>query len=48
MKIKLRDYQEELYYKIRQAFKQGYNGPLCVLPCRSRKIIYNGSNSRIG
>lgn len=37
MKINLRDYQEELYQKIRIAFKKGYKGPLCVLPCRSGK-----------
>lgn len=37
MKIKLRDYQQELYEKLKDAFREGYNGPLCVLPCRAGK-----------
>ena len=30
----LRDYQQEIYDKTRQAFKDGYKNPLIVLPCR--------------
>lgn len=37
MKLKLRDYQEDIYNKIRKAFKDGYKNPLAVLPCRSGK-----------
>lgn len=36
MKLELRDYQEDVYNKIKQAFKNGYKNPLAVLPCRSR------------
>ena len=47
MSIVLRDYQEDIYNKIKIAFKNGSKGVLGCLPCRSRKVIYNGCNSRI-
>jgi superfamily II DNA or RNA helicase len=34
--IKLRDYQQDIYNKTKEAFKKGYKAPLIVLPCRSR------------
>lgn len=42
MKIELRDYQMDIYNKIRKAFSEGANGVAAVLPCRSRKIVCNG------
>ena len=33
----LRDYQEDIFYKSIQAFKDGARGICCVLPCRSGK-----------
>ena len=33
----LRDYQEDIFFKSIQAFKDGAKGILCVLPCRSGK-----------
>lgn len=33
----LRDYQQDLFDKTRQAFREGARGVLCVLPCRSGK-----------
>jgi superfamily II DNA or RNA helicase len=42
MKIELRDYQEDIYNKIRKEFANGANGVAAVLPCRSRKIVCNG------
>lgn len=36
MEIKLRDYQEDLYNKIRNEFAKGHKGVCCELPCRSR------------
>lgn len=44
--IELRDYQENLYNKIRLAFKNGAKGVLGVLPCRSRQKLHNGKNSK--
>lgn len=35
--MELRNYQLDIYNKIRQAFKDGYKNPLAVLPCRSGK-----------
>ncbi|MGN1327558.1 MAG: DEAD/DEAH box helicase [Clostridia bacterium] len=37
MKIELRDYQEEIYRKIKEAFIKGSKGVCAVLPCRSGK-----------
>lgn len=37
MSVKLRDYQQDIYDRTRQAFKKGYKNPLLVLPCRSGK-----------
>lgn len=34
MNIQLRDYQQEIYNKIKQAFKDGSKGVVAVLPCR--------------
>ena len=34
METKLRDYQQEIYNKTKQAFRNGYKNPLIVLPCR--------------
>lgn len=42
MKIELRDYQEDIYNKIRKEFAKGAKGVAAVLPCRSRQIVYNG------
>ena len=42
MEIELRDYQMDIYNKIRKAFSEGANGVAAVLPCRSRQIVYNG------
>lgn len=36
-KVQLRDYQLDIYDKIREAFKKGYKAPLAVLPCRAGK-----------
>lgn len=36
MEIVLRDYQEDVYNKIKVAFMNGAKGVCCVLPCRSR------------
>lgn len=36
MKTQLRDYQQDVYDRARQAFKEGFKSPLIVLPCRSR------------
>ena len=36
MNLELRDYQIDIYNKIKKAFKDGYKNPLAVLPCRSR------------
>ena len=44
----LRDYQQEVYEKTKQALKKGYKSPLIVLPCRSRQELHNERNSRIG
>lgn len=35
--MKLRDYQQDIFDKARQAFAGGAKGVLCVLPCRSGK-----------
>lgn len=45
--IELRDYQKEIYDKIKSAFKNGSKGVLGCLPCRSREVICNGCNSGI-
>lgn len=37
MEIKLRDYQEDLYNKIRNEFAKGHKGVCCELPCRAGK-----------
>lgn len=37
MKIELRDYQDDVYKRIRNEFKQGSKGVCAVLPCRSGK-----------
>lgn len=42
MKIELRDYQMDIYNKIRKSFSEGAKGVVAVLPCRSRQIVYNG------
>lgn len=47
MDIKLRDYQEYVYNKTKEAFREGYKSPLIVLPCRSRKKLCNESNYSI-
>lgn len=51
MKIELRDYQEDIYNKIRKEFANGANGVVAVLPCRSGKSfvmakITESANSR--
>ena len=51
MKIELRDYQVDIYNKIRKAFSEGANGVAAVLPCRSGKSfimakITESANSR--
>ena len=43
--ILLRDYQQDVYDRTQNAFKQGYKSPLIVLPCRSRKILCNESHN---
>ena len=43
--ILLRDYQQEVYNKTKQALMQGFKSPLVVLPCRSRKKLYNERNN---
>lgn len=35
--MKLRHYQEEVYNKTKDCFRQGSQGTVCVLPCRSGK-----------
>ena len=35
--MELRDYQQEVFYKATQAFRDGAKGICCVLPCRSGK-----------
>lgn len=47
MKIELRDYQQDVYDRAREALREGYKSPLIVLPCRSRKVVYNESYNRI-
>ena len=37
MSLELRDYQQDIYDKIKKAFRDGYKNPLAVLPCRSGK-----------
>lgn len=37
MEIKLYDYQEDLYNKIKDEFRKGHKGVCAVLPCRSGK-----------
>lgn len=37
MEINLRDYQKNVYDKIKMEFKKGSKGVCCVLPCRSGK-----------
>ena len=37
MEIKLRDYQENVYNRIKEKFRQGSKGVCVVLPCRSGK-----------
>ena len=37
MEIVLRNYQEDVYHRTRQAFREGAKGVCCVLPCRSGK-----------
>lgn len=37
MNLELRDYQIDIYNKIKKAFRDGYKNPLAVLPCRSGK-----------
>lgn len=37
MEILLRDYQEDIYNKIKQCFREGAKGVCAVLPCRSGK-----------
>lgn len=49
--VSLRDYQQELYDKIKLAFKNGYKNPLAVLPCRSgksyiMKVITQAANQK--
>ena len=34
MEVKLRDYQQEVYVKIKQSFIKGNKGVCVVLPCR--------------
>lgn len=34
MEVELRDYQKNIYIKIRQAFINGSKGVCAVLPCR--------------
>lgn len=34
MEVKLRDYQQYVYDKTREAFREGFKAPLVVLPCR--------------
>lgn len=34
MGVVLRDYQQNIYDKTKQALKNGYKNPLVVLPCR--------------
>ena len=44
-KIILRDYQQDIYEKIKIEFKKGHKGVCAVLPCRSREIIFVCKNS---
>lgn len=45
MDTKLRDYQEQIYNKIKKAFQGGSKGIVAVLPCRLFwKILYNETN----
>ena len=37
MEIVLRDYQQDLYNKVKNAFRNGAKGVCCVLPCRAGK-----------
>ncbi len=37
MELKLRDYQQDIFDKATEAFKNGAKGICCVLPCRSGK-----------
>jgi len=34
MELQLRDYQQDMYDKIKQAFREGHRGVCSVLPCR--------------
>lgn len=40
--IILRDYQQEVYDKLKEELKKGYKGVCVVLPCRSREVICYG------
>jgi len=45
MDTKLRDYQLDIYNKIKKEFQGGSKGIVAVLPCRSFwKILYNETN----
>lgn len=41
MGVILRDYQQDVFDKTRDAFRMGFKAPLVVLPCRSRKKLCN-------
>lgn len=34
MEVKLRDYQQDIYLKIKKAFISGHKGVCAILPCR--------------